>query len=64
MNLFQPNLIAVVVSGGSIKLYVNGQLIRSVNDSTYTHGRIAVFSWNATGNVAEVVFRNAKVWKL
>ena len=64
VNLFQPNLIAVVVSGGSINLYVNGQLIRSINDGTYTHGRIAVFSWNATGNVAEAVFRNAKVWKL
>jgi len=64
VNLFQPNLIAAVVSGGSIKLYLNRQLITSVNDSTYTHGRIAVFSWNATGNVAEAVFRNAKVWKL
>jgi len=64
VNLFQPNLIAAVVSGGVIKLYVNRQLITSVNDSTLSHGRIAVFSWNATGNTASAVFRNAKVWAL
>jgi serine/threonine protein kinase len=64
VNLSQANLIAVVVSGGSIKLYVNRQLIMSVNDSTNTHGRIAVFSWNATGSSAEAMFRNAKVWTL
>lgn len=64
VNLSQPNLIAAVVSGGVIKLYLNRQLITSVNDSTITHGHIAVFSWNATGPAAEVVFRNAKVWAL
>ena len=64
VNLFQPNLIAAVVSGGVIKLYLNRQLITSVNDSTLSHGRIAVFSWNATGNTASAVFRNAKVWAL
>jgi serine/threonine protein kinase len=64
VNLFQSNLFAVVVNGGSIQLYVNRQLIKSVNDSTYTHGHIAVFAWNATGKVSEAVFRNAKVWKL
>ncbi len=64
VNLSQPNLIAAVVSGGSIELYVNRQLITSVNDSTYSHGRIAVFSWNAAGTAAQAVFRNVKVWAL
>jgi hypothetical protein len=64
VNLSQPNLIAAVVNGGSIGLYMNRQLIRSVNDSTYSHGHIAVFSWNATGTAAQAVFRNAKVWAL
>ncbi|HEY6411810.1 MAG TPA: serine/threonine-protein kinase, partial [Ktedonobacteraceae bacterium] len=64
VNLLQPNQIAAVVSGGIIKLYLNRQFITSVNDSTSTHGRIAVFSWNQTGNVSQAVFRNAKVWTL
>jgi eukaryotic-like serine/threonine-protein kinase len=64
VNLSQANLIAAVVNGGSIGLYVNRQLIRSVNDSTYSHGHIAVFAWNATGTAAQAVFRNAKVWAL
>src|SRR5437016_8687954 len=64
VNLSQPNLIAAVVSGGSIVLYVNRQLITSVNDSTYSHGRIAVFTWNATGTAAQAVSRNARVCAL
>ena len=64
VNLSQPNLVAAVVSRGSIGLYVNRQLITSVNDSTYSHGRIAVFSWNAKGTASQAVFRNAKVWAL
>jgi len=64
IDLSQPHLVAAVVSGGAIKLYVDRQLIRIVNDNTYTYGRIAVFSWNASGNVAEAAFSNAKVWAL
>jgi len=31
---------------GTLALYVDGQLIDSVSDSTYTSGRVAVFAWS------------------
>jgi hypothetical protein len=31
---------------GSLALYVDGQLIASVSDSSYTIGGVAVFTWN------------------
>ena len=31
---------------GALTLYVDGQLIDSVSDSTYTSGRVAVFAWS------------------
>ena len=63
IDLSQANLIGVVVDKGTIGLYVNRQLIRSVSDSTYTHGRIGVLARN-NGDAAEAVFCNAKVWAL
>ena len=32
---------------GTLTLYVDGQLIASVSDSTYTNGGVAVFTWSA-----------------
>ena len=49
------DLIAVTASSyrvgadcgnGRLALYVNGQLVDSVSDSTYTSGRVAVFVWS------------------
>lgn len=57
------NLLGVVVQNGAIDLYVNRQKIGSYDDSTYTHGQIGVFAGN-TGNSANLVFSNVKVWKL
>lgn len=61
--LNQANLIAVVVHGGIIDLYLNRELLTSVNDSNYTHGQIAVLTGNDTHS-AETAFSNAKVWTL
>jgi len=55
------NLIAVVAKGNSITLYVNGQNIGSVSDSTYSQGEIGVAA-DDVSNPTEVVFSNAKVW--
>lgn len=57
----QSNLIAMVVRGSSIDLYVNNQYINSVSIRDYGSGYIGVFV-NDKGNPTEAVFRNAKVW--
>jgi len=62
-GLNQSNLIAVVANTSTLVLYVNGQKIDSVNDGTYDHGQIGVFS-ESFSNPTEVVFSNAKVWTL
>ena len=63
-GLNQTNLIAVIAQGNSIGLFVNHQLIDSVNDNTYSSGRIGVIVDPIGGNgyPTEVVFSNAKVW--
>lgn len=60
-GLNQPNLIAVVANNNNIALYVNHQLITSVNDSTYNQGQIGVAADN-DNSPTEVIFSNAKVW--
>ncbi len=63
VGLHQTNLIAVVLHGNNIDLYVNLQLVASVSDSTFSHGLIGVVA-DETLHPTEVVFSNAKVWKL
>ncbi len=60
-GLNQSILLAVVVHGSTINVYVNNKNIDSVNDSSYTQGQIGVFESDMNGPT-EVVFSNAKVW--
>ncbi len=66
----QTNFVAVVAQSGTLILFVNGQFITSVNDSTYTHGTIGLLAYdsgnpqNEANPPVEVVFKNVKVWKL
>jgi len=60
-GLNQTNLIAVIAQRNAIGLYVNHQLINSVEDNTYRSGQIGVTA-NALYNPTEVVYSNAKVW--
>ncbi len=62
-GLNASNLIAVVANGSTLGLYVNRQKIDSVTDSTYSHGTIGLTA-EAFNNPTEVIFQNAKVWKL
>ena len=62
-GLNQTNLVAAVVHGKIIELYVNHQRVAVVGSSTYTHGRIGVIV-TGLSNQTEVIFQNAKVWKL
>jgi hypothetical protein len=62
-GLNQTNLIAVVAQGHTIDLYVNLQFIAGVSDSSYGSGQIGVVA-DDLGSATEVLFSNAKVWKL
>jgi eukaryotic-like serine/threonine-protein kinase len=62
-SVSNTNLIGVVDNNGTISIYLNRQLLRTVSDNTYTSGQIAVLAGNDT-NSAEVLFANAKVWQL
>ncbi len=62
-GLGQTNIIAAVAQGSSLDLYVNYEKVAHVNDNTYSHGQIGVFVGNS-GNAADGVFSDAKVWTL
>jgi len=59
----QSNLVAVLARGSQIYLYVNGQYLASVRDSTYKNGAIGVIAED-DGHPTEALFSDAKVWKL
>jgi len=66
-GLNQTNLIAVIAQKSTIGLFVNHQLIDSVNDNTYSSGLIGVIAIPglpsaSNGHPTEVVYSNAKVW--
>jgi eukaryotic-like serine/threonine-protein kinase len=63
VGLNQPQLLAVVAQGSALSVYMNKQKIVSVNDTTYSQGQIGLVA-DAGNNSTEVVFSNAKVWKL
>lgn len=58
----QSNRIAVVANGGSITLYVNGQRVNSLADSTYSQGQIGVVASDTGSALTEVAFSNVRVW--
>ncbi len=62
-GLNQINVLAVVASGSKIDLYVNHQLIISLQDSSYTQGQIGLVA-KSRANATEAVFSNVMVWQL
>ena len=59
----QRNIMAVVVNGTSIQMYVNNKLADKITDGTFVRGQIGLLVNNFTGPT-EVIYNNAKVWKL
>ncbi len=57
------NLIAVVVRGTTIYMFVNQQYMAQVDDSNSASGSIGVFS-STNGSPEEAAFNNAEVWRL
>ena len=65
-GLNQSNLIAIVARGNTLELYVNEQFVMRVVNNTSSQGQIGVaaITYTNQGHPTEVVFSNAKVWKL
>jgi hypothetical protein len=59
----QSNLLGVVAQGAHMTLYVNDQSVKTVTNSTLSQGQIGVAASDYDSPV-EVVFTDAKVWKL
>jgi serine/threonine protein kinase len=62
-GLGKSNLLAVVAVVNGISLYVNNNLLVKVTDSTYSSGQIGLAAAE-NSNATDVVFSNAKVWKM
>lgn len=63
-GLNQYNFITIVAKGSTIDFYANQKKIDSVTDSTYTKGQIALAAEVQTSNLTDVMYNNAKVWKV
>ena len=59
----QFNQITVIAQGSELYMYINQQFAAKISDGTYTSGRIGVFT-DSDASGAEILFRNAQVWKL
>ena len=55
-------LLAVVVQGSTINLFINHQPIPSVHDSSYTQGSLDLTARDDDSSKTEVVYKNATVW--
>ncbi|GCE13939.1 family 16 glycoside hydrolase [Tengunoibacter tsumagoiensis] len=55
--------LTIIAQGSNIYLYINKQLVGSVNDTTYSTGKIGFFASDTT-NPTEMAFSNLRVWKL
>jgi 3-keto-disaccharide hydrolase/TIR domain-containing protein len=63
----QPNTLTVIAINNTINLYVNGQFVKSVTDTTATSGELGVYAGTfvqAFMHPTEVAFSNVKVWVL
>jgi hypothetical protein len=60
----QTQRIGLWADGDALKLYVNGNLVTQVNDSTYASGRFGVFVSSAITAGVEVHVLNVSYWDL
>ena len=61
-GLNQTNLIAVVARETNFYLYINGQLVANVSDTSFGPGQIGVFAGDKF-NPSDVAFSNLKIWQ-
>lgn len=63
-GLNQPNLLTVIALQSTLYLYVNGQVVAKVNDTTFDTGVIGLVAQKEQGSTGtvEVAFSNAQIW--
>jgi hypothetical protein len=59
--LYQTNRLTIVAQKHIIYLYINGQLITKVDDTSSSYGRVGVMAIDET-KVEEVRFENVQVF--
>lgn len=59
----QSNSVTVIAQGPKYTLYINGQYVSTVTDSTTSQGSIGVGARDI-GNATDVACSNAKVWEI
>jgi hypothetical protein len=59
----QTNVLAVLVRGNRISLFVNKKYIESITDNSYQAGQIGIYTDSDAGNV-EASFHQAQVWNV
>lgn len=59
----QTNTLTVIAQGSKIDIYVNQKILSQLTDSTYASGYLGVMA-NDHNAPAEVVYTNAKIWRL
>ena len=62
-NLNQTYLLTAIVYGSTISLYIDKQLVTTVEDSSASSGGIGLMAVDFSNN-ADVAFSNAQVWNL
>lgn len=60
----QTNLVAVAASGNTIDIYVNGQLLATLTDTTSSVGQIGLMAVDFSTTGVNVSYRNAQIWLL
>lgn len=63
-GLNQPNVLAVVAQNSTLTVYVNHQLLTSLNDPKYTIGRIGTALESDSGSASDGSFSNLMLWTL
>jgi hypothetical protein len=60
----QTNIVAIVINGTSLDLYVNHNLDAVINFTTYKYTRTDFIAFTATSGAtsASIVYRNARLW--
>jgi hypothetical protein len=61
-GLNQSNLLALVANGNTISLFINGQYIDGVQDSSFVKGQLGVCAFG--NGDADVTAQNARVWSI
>jgi hypothetical protein len=59
----QTNMLTVIARGGTLYFFVNKQFVKSVSNTTFTHGAIGVVAGDLT-HPTDVAFTHAEVWQL